>query len=142
MRIQSDNITDLTHSNLDDDEFIDETLRTLALLLPQSDKGIKKWFLNKKSKYFLDPTARKCGNLNAEQRQINSFKYWRLRLSILKTVFDESEPKSMTQWWNDRRRGERWFTFWIAATVVLLTVFFGMVQSIEGALQVYKIYHP
>ena len=142
MSTQLNNLTDLIHSHLYDDEFIDETLRTLALLLPQSNKSIKKWFLNKKSKYLLDPTARKCGNLNAEQRQINSFQYWRLRLSILKTVFDESEPKSLTQWWNDRRRGERWSTFWIAATVVLLTIFFGMVQAIEGALQVYKAYHP
>lgn len=140
--IHIDDITNLIHSNLYEDDFIDETLRTLALLLPQSDKGIKKWFLNKKSKLCLDPTARECGNLSAEQRQINSFKYWRLRLSILKSVFDESEPKSLTQWWNDRRRGERWFTFWIAASVVLLTVFFGMIQSIEGALQVYKAYHP
>lgn len=124
MSIEVKYIANLFHSDLYDDEFIDETLRTLALLLPQSDKGIKKWFLSKKSKYFLDPTARKCGNLNAEQRHINSFKYWRLRLSTLKIVFDESEPKSLTQWWNDRRHGERWFTFWIAAIVVLLTLFF------------------
>jgi hypothetical protein len=135
-------LTDLTSSNLYEDEFIDETLRTLALLLPDSDKRIKKWFLKKSFKCYLDPTAQKCGSLNAEQRQINKFKYWRLRLSILKTVFDESEPKSITQWWNDRRRGERWFTFWIAASVVLLTIFFGVVQSIEGAMQVYKAYHP
>jgi hypothetical protein len=129
-------------SSLYEDDFIDETLRTLALLLPKSDMSTKKWFLKKKSKYFLDPTARKCGNLKAEERQINNFKYWRLRLCILKTVFDESEPKSLRQWWNDRRYGERWYTFWIAASVILLTVLFGLVQSIEGALQVYKAYHP
>ena len=114
----------------------------MALLLPEPDKNIEKWFLRKSSKYILDPTARECGNLNAEQRQINNFKYWRLRLGILKTVFDESEPKSLRHWWNDRRYGERWYTFWVAALVILLTVLFGLIQSIEGAIQAYKAYHP
>jgi hypothetical protein len=37
----------------------------------------------------------------------------------------------------------QWFNFWFAvALLVGLTVFFGLVQSIEGALQVYKAYHP
>jgi len=140
MLLQS--LTNLSRSGIIGDDLIKETLKTLALLLPESDKSIKRWFVNKKSKHFLDPTARECGNLNAEQRKINNFKYWRERLIILKTVFDESEPKSLKQWWNDRRFGERWYTFWIAATVILLTLFFGLVQSIEGAIQVFKAYHP
>ncbi|RBR25180.1 uncharacterized protein FIESC28_02088 [Fusarium coffeatum] len=30
-----------------------------------------------------------------------------------------------------------WYTFWVAVLVLVLTIFFGLVQSIEGALQVY-----
>jgi preprotein translocase subunit SecG len=29
------------------------------------------------------------------------------------------------------------YTFWVAVLVLVLTIFFGLVQSIEGALQVY-----
>jgi len=61
---------------------------------------------------------------------------------ILKQVFDESRPSTLLQWWNDRRNGVQWYTFWVAILVLLFTMFFGMVQSIEGALQVYKAYHP
>jgi hypothetical protein len=59
---------------------------------------------------------------------------------ILQQTFDDdSSPKTMMQWIRDRRNAVQWYSFW---TAVLLTIFFGLVQSIEGALQVYKAYHP
>jgi hypothetical protein len=73
---------------------------------------------------------------------MDNFRYWRERLCILKQVFDEAEPATLSQWWYDRRKGPQWYTFWVAVAVLVLTVFFGFVQSIEGALQVYKAYHP
>lgn len=33
------------------------------------------------------------------------------------------------------------YTFWVAAVVLALTIFFGVVQSIEGAIQVYYAAH-
>jgi hypothetical protein len=73
-----------------------------------------------------------------EERQIENFQYWHDRLVILKQVFDEAEPSNIRQWWNDRRKRVQWYTFWVAAAVVLtLTIFFGLVQSVEGAIQVY-----
>lgn len=56
---------------------------------------------------------------------------------MLKQVFDEAQPKTLTQWWYDRRNGVQWYTFWVAAFVLLLTIVFGLIQSIEGAIQVY-----
>lgn len=123
-------------------DFINETLRTLKLLLPEHDKDTKRWFRNQQQRYRLDPAANKNGHLNTESRQIEQFRYWRDRLVILKQVFDESEPKNNRQWWNDRRSGVRWATFWVGFVVVLLTILFGLAQSVEGALQVYKSYHP
>jgi hypothetical protein len=119
--------------------FIDETLRTLALLLPEHDPSITRWFVKqqnnvlKRGKLPLDPSARECGQLKVEERQMDDFDYWHDRLVILKQVFDEAEPSTIRQWWNDRRK-------WVAALVLGLTVFFGVVQSIEGALQVYVAY--
>jgi len=77
------------------------------------------------------------GHLIADERQIESFSYWRDRLVVLKQVYDESRPNTIAQWWHDRRNGVQWYTFWVAMLVLFLTVFFGLVQSIEGALQVY-----
>lgn len=46
----------------------------------------------------------------------------------------------MHQWWVDRRIGVDWYMFWIAVLVFAMTIFFGIVQSLEGAMQVYLAY--
>jgi hypothetical protein len=124
------------------DGLIEETLYTLKLLLPQYDKKSCKWFRGQHMKYFLDGKASVCGHLTTEERQIENFVFWHDRLVILKQVFDEAEPSTIAQWWCDRRRRAQWYTFWVAAMVLGLTIFFGMIQCLEGGLQVYKAYYP
>jgi len=70
---------------------------------------------------------------------LDAYRFWRERLLRLKLVYDQAKPRTLRQWWNDRREGTNWYALWVA---VGFTVFFGFVQSIEGALQVYKAYHP
>jgi hypothetical protein len=123
--------------------FIDETLSTLALLLPQYDNASNIWFERQSQKESLDANATKCGHPSAEGRQIGNFHYWRDRLVILKQVFDEAEPRGIKQWWRDRRKPVQWYNFWLAVALIAgLTFFFGLVQSIEGGIQVWKAYHP
>jgi hypothetical protein len=76
----------------------------------------------------------KCGSLRLDDRQFEKFHFWHDRLVILKQAFDDSRPTGLTQWWFDRRNVVQWYTFWVAVAVLFLTIFFGMVQSIEGAL--------
>ncbi|PLB52137.1 hypothetical protein P170DRAFT_507003 [Aspergillus steynii IBT 23096] len=121
---------------------IDETLQTIALLLPREDESVQTWYRKIEKQHTLDPSAIKLPYLKREQRRIENFSFWRERLIILKQCYDESEPRDIRQWWYDRRKGVQWYTFWVAIFVLLLTLFFGLVQSIEGALQVYKSYHP
>ncbi|KAH5157574.1 hypothetical protein HBH69_080630 [Parastagonospora nodorum] len=121
---------------------IDETLRTLALLFPKQDEGTKKWLRAIRSPQTIDRHLMDFQRLRSDQRQIESYTFWRERLIILKEAFDESRPARLSQWWYDRRDGNVWYTFWVAVSVLILTVFFGFIQSIEGALQVYKAYHP
>ncbi|KAF2190101.1 hypothetical protein K469DRAFT_23454 [Zopfia rhizophila CBS 207.26] len=130
------------NSKLFPDGLIEETLRSLALLFPQSDKHTQKWFNKLPYSLHLDSKVIKCGQLRVDDRQIEKFKFWHDRLVILKQVFDQSRPATLSQWWYDRRNGVQWYTFWVAILVLFLTTFFGMVQSIEGALQVHKAYHP
>lgn len=112
------------------------------LLFPKGHQSTELWYRKLASVKDLDPGVIECGRLRADDRQFERFEYWRDRLLILKQVFDESSPSTLSQWWNDRRDGVQWYTFWVAVLVLLLTLFFGVVQSIEGALQVYKAYHP
>ncbi|KIW72121.1 hypothetical protein PV04_00341 [Phialophora macrospora] len=116
-------------------EFLDETLRTLSLLLPPNDRKTIKWFKQKQRQFNLDLQAGRGTHLNATARQIENFKYWRDRLVILKQAFDESEPKTVSQWWNDDRKKVQWYTFWVAALVLALTIVFGLIQSISGIVQ-------
>ncbi|KAL7937294.1 hypothetical protein V8C35DRAFT_292122 [Trichoderma chlorosporum] len=117
--------------------FIQETLDTLALLFPSSDNETSKWL---KSLEVIDPRLSKCGSLLTRERRFENFNYWHDQLVILKQAFDESSPRNISQWWFDRRNGVQWYTFWIAILVFVVTIFFGIVQSVEGALQVYLSY--
>ncbi|TGJ87792.1 hypothetical protein E0Z10_g908 [Xylaria hypoxylon] len=135
------------------DGLVDETLRTLALLFPQSgfsspirgSKARREWFEKlclESSPCLIDSRVALCGNLRAEDRQIERFAFWRDRLIILKQVYDDATPRTIQQWWHDRRNGERWFTFWVAVLVLMITITLGLIQCIESALQVYKAYYP
>jgi hypothetical protein len=116
--------------------FINETLQTLTLLFPPGDKKTQRWYANKVEPEDFDHALVQCGVM---QRRIGEYRYWRDRLVILKEAFDESQPSNFTQWWNDRRDGIQWYTLWVA---IGLTLFFGLVQSVEGGLQLYKAYYP
>jgi hypothetical protein len=121
---------------------LEETLRTLALLLPQHDPCTGKWYRKYGNELSLDSSAVKCGQLNSEDRQIEKFSFWHDRLVILKQVFDDAEPSTVKQWWRDRRKRVQWYTFWVAALVLALTILFGLAQCIEGGLQAWKAFHP
>jgi len=115
----------------------EETLRTLALLCPASDHETRQWISGLPDHGRLDKRVNQCGRLKTDSRRIDRFAFWRDRLVMLKQAFDEAQPKTMRQWWYDSRNGVQWYTFWVAVMVLVLTVVFGLVQSIEGALQVY-----
>ncbi|KAK5629982.1 hypothetical protein RRF57_005697 [Xylaria bambusicola] len=117
--------------------FIDETLRTLALLLPQNDTRTQGWIATQVEAHELDPQLAECGSLNTHARRFENFSYWNNRLVVLKQALDEARPQTLSQWWHDRRNGVQWYTFWVAILVFLVTIVFGLVQSVEGALQVY-----
>ncbi|KAI3330077.1 hypothetical protein F4824DRAFT_515956 [Ustulina deusta] len=111
-----------------------ETLQTLALLFPSTDCETRKWI----SKLpLVDSGISRCGRLKTDLRQIERFQIWRDRLVMLKQVYDEAQPKTLRQWWHDRRNGVQWYTFWITVLVLILTVLFGLIQSIEGGIQAY-----
>ncbi|KAK8029749.1 hypothetical protein PG993_011040 [Apiospora rasikravindrae] len=111
-----------------------ETLQTLALLCPSKDRETSRWLSRLPS---LDKRLGHCGRLKTELRQIERFRFWRDRLIMLKQAYDETQPKTLTQWWHDRRNGVQWYTFWVAVLVLVPTILFGLIQSVEGALQVY-----
>jgi hypothetical protein len=122
--------------------FVDETLQTLALLLPCHDRKVKSWYQKQMKRFTLDENAIKGGPLKTDDRNLDKFKYWSGRLEILKDIFDDAEPSTILQWWQDRRRRVQWYTFWVAVLVLVLTIFFGVIQCVEGGMQVYKAYHP
>lgn len=120
---------------------MDEALRTLMLLFPQPDCATRKLFRQLPAPFALEPGLLRCGYLKTDDRQIEKFTYFHDRLVVLKQLFDDATPRTLTQWWHDRRNGVQWYTFWVAITVLAFTLVFGLIQSIEGALQVYGTFH-
>lgn len=119
---------------------VEETLRTLRLLLPRSEKAGVAWYKAIAIKNHLDLNACLCPHLRVEDRQIDRFDFWRERLIILKQAFDEAEPNSWSQWWHDKRRGVHRYPLLLAAAALLLTLILGVIQVIEGGLQVYTAF--
>ncbi|KAJ4005451.1 hypothetical protein NW752_002284 [Fusarium irregulare] len=126
--------------------FAEETLRTLALLFPQSlvmgsgtTKGSRKaWFsdlCSKRSTFEIDTRLGSCGTLQAEDRQIKDFKFWRDRLVILKQAYDEATPSSLTQIWHDNRNGVQWYTFWLVILIFIIGTIFSVLHSVQGGFQ-------
>jgi hypothetical protein len=137
-------------------QFVEETLRTIALLFPQANftgsvqtTGRERTWLKKLcvahrnlSRSIVDKRLTRCGTLQTDGRQIERFNFWRDRLIVLKEVYDDAKPTTLIQWWYDGRNGKQWYTFWVAILVLMVTTLFGVVQCVEGAVQVYKAYHP
>jgi len=116
----------------------EETLRTLMLLFPRGDSSRpRRWVSKQIRKHNLDPTLGHLGNLRVHDRRFERFDYWHDRLVILKQAFDESNPRTLRHWWNDRRNSVQWYTFWVAILIFATTIFFGIVQSLEGGMQVW-----
>ena len=114
---------------------VDETMRSVSLLIPPVLGKPNPWFQQQRKKYLIDTQAGVCDRLNSSERQIEKFVYWRDRLVLLKRTFDDAEPRNISQlWWDDRKKTQ-WFTFWVAVLVFIMTVFFGVVQSVAGIVQ-------
>jgi hypothetical protein len=125
-------------------ELLEETLQTLALLIPCFSTKCKKWFdkARKTTQIPLDIKAREQ-MLGTRGRNLSKYAYWGERLSLIKQAYDESEPKRLSQWWSDRRNGARWYAFWGAIVLVIfLTTIFGTIASVTGIMQVYIAYNP
>ena|SRR2546421_10623471 len=135
------------NSDIYPQSLLSETRNTLDLLFPIFDQKSKLWFEKQVSKKsartpgssgIIDPKAAKSSNLNAAQRNISSFNYFRDRLISLKDEYDSHKPQSLRQRWYDRRNPTQWWAFYIATLVFV----FGVAQVVEGAIQCYKAYRP
>lgn len=129
--------------------FLEETLETLQLLFPESEfggSGISKrrrwsWYqklLSKQPRPPIDWGLGSNGTLSAEARRIERFSFWRNRLIVLKQAYDDATPRTLSQWWHDRRNRVVWCTFWLAILVLVLGALVGVVQCVQGGLQVSK----
>lgn len=116
-------------------EFISESIDTLCLLIPRSDRSIRRWYKSLQKKYILDSRVLSLEHLKLEHRTVDRFTFWGDRLRILKETFDNHEPNGPLQWWRDDRKPVQWWTFWIAALVLLLTIIFGFTQCLAAILQ-------
>lgn len=132
------------------DGFVAETLETLALLLPDTDRKTKRWledaFTPRLMQICMDRELLHCGHFKSghQARHLGHYRFWRDRLEALRDAFEEATPPSraLMRVLMDRKQGDRWLNSWVALVAIGLTLFFGLVQSIEGAIQVYKAYHP
>ncbi|TKA65941.1 hypothetical protein B0A49_10545 [Cryomyces minteri] len=78
------------------DDLIQETLNTLALLMPKYDARTAPWFERKrrKSTAFIDPEAA-MHQISDQCRNTMMYPYWKDRLLILKQELDNTQPQTL-----------------------------------------------
>ena len=142
--------TDVVANNIQTEalpaDLLHETLQTFALLLPRANGECKTWFeraykkVESRHSDAIDPKAADIA-VGSKDRAQWKFEFWHERLRIIPKAYDESEPSTLSQRWNDRRKKVQWYTFWVAILILFLTIVFGMVQAVTGILQVYAAFH-
>jgi hypothetical protein len=71
---------------------------------------------------------------------IDEYRFWHERLVTLHEAYRKAKPTSLKQWWQDRRDSSQWTTFWLAVVAILLTLLFGLIQSVSGIIQIFATY--
>ena len=71
-------------------------------------------------------------------RNLAHYRVWKERLALIQQTFDRSKPDSFSQWLHDKRDSDKFYTFWFAVLAIVLTLFFGLIQSITGIIQAIK----
>lgn len=112
--------------------FFDETLESLSLLISRSNRYCALWFKKQQKNHFLDSAIL---DLKLASRDISHYSFWWERLQILEEEFTESEPRTISQWWFDKRKRVQWYTFWVAILVLFLIILFGIIQTATGVIQ-------
>lgn len=108
-----------------------ETQRTLGLLFPKGDDDVKSWYKRQAAKHKLDLWLLEYEPLTLQQRQIDGFEFWRDRLIMLKTCYNEAQPLKPKQLFYDRRDGPRFFQVVnnvVILILTLVTIAFGAAQ--------------
>lgn len=98
--------------------------------------------LRTRSHILVDEQLGRCGTLRTQIRQFESFTFWHDRLAILKECYDDATPRTLSQWWHDRRNGVQWWMFWVVIFLFQVSTPLAVIQCVEGAIQIYKAYDP
>ena len=116
------------------DGFLEDTERTLSLLFPPANVETSRRIRRISEKEGVDIEAAINDHASFD---LSNYPFWQERLRHVQRVYDKTKPKRIKQWYFDRRDRVEWSTFWIAVVVFLLTLFFGIISSVTGILQVY-----
>ena len=96
-------------------DFLEETSRTLDLLFPSWDTATRKVLRNRAKDFDLVDSKPRILDLKF-------YPYWKDRLlEVYEGVF-QADPEGIGQLWKDRRDPQKFWTFWVAMAILMLTV--------------------
>ncbi|KAL8793189.1 MAG: hypothetical protein Q9195_004219 [Heterodermia aff. obscurata] len=123
------------------DQVINETILTLNFLFPRWDQRTTKYLKKIGRSSFPEVYV-----TVPQQLYLTDFHYWQDRLAILLRA-SQAPPAAhrntlptLRFLWNDRRNPHQWWTFWFAASILLLTVVFGLISSVATCMQTMYTY--
>ena len=112
-------------------DFLLETIRTLDLLFPFGDRSTETWLEESNQPFHRTSSS----YMQARANNFGEFRYWRRQIMELYHVFQQP-PATVLHMWRDRRNPMQWYTFWLAALIVVLTIVFGSLGTYIGFKQI------
>ena len=119
------------------EDILRETELTLRLLLRPNDlkSSSHNHRLAQKARVDLELGLDKAAPLD-----LAAYPIWGHRLAKIQQRYNAAVPELASQWWYDDRQKREWATFWVAVTVFILTVVFGLISTAVGIMQVYAAF--
>ena len=121
-------------SNLFPEGFLEETIKTIHLLFPITRYKIKRRVEKLAVKIWEADVEAQIYAL--EPLDLNEYPFYHERLLEIQRRYDDSKPRTLKQLYFDKRHPIERTTLLVALLVLLLTIIFGVIQSVTGILQV------
>ena len=109
---------------------LNETLLSLHMLFPYWDPQTNTLLVSAGQDFHTQAPFEAPTGLH-----LSDFNHWRDRLMELHRLY-KAPPLGKVQLWKDRRNPLQWWTFWLAAAILVLTLIFGIISSVTGGMQV------
>lgn len=118
------------------DHFLEEALQTMELLFPSTSTKPKH---NKRTRRYGKEYEADLEALVVHDKvelSTSNYPVFGSRMAAIQSKYNDSRPRSLSQYWFDRRNRSEWAALWIAVLAFFIASVLGIISSVTSIVQV------